>query len=438
GVSNGENVLFITLGETADQIQRDARRLGDEVEDINFLDLSPGEKFFEESQDYDIFSPAEVERNPTAQKIKDTVKSLRPSRVFVDSITQFRYLTSDEYQFHQQVLSFIQFLTRNDCTVLFASEGTEQAPDEDLQFLADGVFSLSLEDRKRSLIVTKFRGSDFYSGQHAVTLGADGMKVYPDLPPTRRVTDLDMERIPFGIAGMDRLTHGGLNRGTTNIISGPAGVGKTTLSMQVVAEVARGGERSALFQFDESRATLIARSSSVRIPIQSMLDDDKLAIYNIEPLQYSPLELAGLVRKEIEEHDSRVVVVDSISGYKLCLGGHQELIRHIHGLSRYLKNMGVTSLFVNEIKEITGSFMATQDGLSYMADAIIFMQYMEWNGEVHKAIGMLKNRVSNFEKTLCRFDIDEDGIHVGEPLRGLREILTGAPEMQDDVIEGEE
>jgi circadian clock protein KaiC len=419
--------LFITLGETEEQVRRNGEMLGFKLDRIAFLDLSPSSTFFTEVQSYDIFSPAEVERKPITQIILEQVKTLKPQRVFLDAVTQFRYLAADAFQFRRQVLSFLRFLVEQGATVLFTSEGSGDAPDDDLQFMSDGVIHLNFSGEGRTLGVSKFRGSDFHSGKHAMKLGEAGMEVFPRLLPETYQRDFVAEPLPSGLPELDELLHGGLERGTISIISGPTGVGKTTLGLQFLKEAAGRGERSVVYTFEEGVETILHRAEAVHIPARTMVARGTLSVVQVEPLQLTPDEFAHLVRHEVEEQEARIIMLDSTAGYRLSLGGG-DLVTHLHALCKYLQNMGVAALLVSEIEYITGEFRATEVGVSYLADNIVFLRYLEVHGELRRAIGVLKKRLSNFEKTLREIEITRYGIKVGKPLTELRGILRGTPE----------
>jgi len=428
GAANGENVLFITLGEPESGLRKNAQAMGFDLSEVNFLDLSPTPEFFVEVESYDLFSPAEVEREPITHRIVEEVEKLKPNRVFVDAMTQFRYLAADPFQYRKQVLSFLRFLVERGTTVLFTSEGSAEAPDEDLQFLSDGVIHLEYAPEGRTLSVTKFRGSDFHSGRHAMQLSERGIEVFPKLVPEAYRREFVPETVSSGVPELDELLHGGLERGTVTIVTGPSGVGKTTLGLVFMKEAAGRGERSVVYTFEEGVETLLARCEAINIPVHAMVERGTLSLVKIEPLRYTPDEFARLVRREVEEKGSRIVMIDSISGYRLSLRG-EDLVSHLHALCKYLSNMGVTTLLVNEVEHITGEFRATEVGISYLADNIIFLRFLEMRGELHKAIGVLKKRLSDFEKTLREFQITRYGVKVGAPLTELRGILSGTPEL---------
>jgi circadian clock protein KaiC len=428
GATNGEPVLFITLAETVAQLQRTAESLGFCTQDVAFLDLSPTSEFFAQVQTYDIFSPAEVEREPITHRIVEQVEALKPQRIFIDSMTQFRYLATDTFQFRKQVLSFLRFLVEQDITVLFTSEHSSEAPDDDLQFMSDGVLNLAFNDGNRTLCVSKFRGSDFRDGYHGFRLTSGGIKLFPRLIPEIFERTFITESISSGIPEIDELLHGGIERSTVTIISGPSGVGKSTLGLQFMKEAAGRGERSVIYTFEEKKEMLLRRAEGVNVAVHAMQDRGTLSIVQIEPLHYSPDEFAALVRQEVEQQQARIVMIDSVAGYRLSVRG-EGLTPHLHALCKYLQNMGVAVLLINEIETITGEFHATEIGISYLADTIIFLRYLEMQGELRRIIGVLKKRMTDFEKTLREFQISRYGIKVGGPLSQLRGILTGVPEL---------
>ena len=421
-----ESALFITLGEAESKIRQNAERRGLDLKNVHFLDLSPSADFFTEDRSYDIFLPADVERESVTNQILTSVKNLHPKRVFIDSITQFRYLSSDNYQFHQQVLSFIRYLTDEGATTLFTSESGLTTPDNDLQFLSDGVISLETSLERRTLQVNKFRGSGFNEGIHSLKLTQIGVEVFPQLKPEKYERAYEPDIISSGIPELDELLHGGIERGTVTIVTGPTGVGKTTFGLQFMKEAAGRGERSIVYTFEETEDTILHRCEGINIPVRAMVKQGTLAIDMVEALALTPDEFVQAVRREVEQQGAKIVMIDSIAGYRLAIRG-DNLIAHVHALCRYLQNMGVTTLLINEVESITGNFKATEQGLSYLADNIVFLRHLEIEGELRKAIGVLKKRLSSFERTLREFEITRYGVKVGVPLSNLRNILSGVP-----------
>jgi circadian clock protein KaiC len=428
GADAGEDVLYVAMEEPEREIRRNAASLGIDVEDVSFLDMSPDSSFFAEDRSYDVFAPEEVEGDAVADRITDRVESLAPSRVFVDPIGRLRGLSPDEYQFGKQVLSFMQLLRERGTTVVFTSQATTSVPDEDLQFLCDGVVELDRSARGRTVSVPKFRGSDTLDGDHALRIEAGGVRVFPRIVPREHGVEFDAETLPSGVPELDSLLGGGIERGTVTIVTGSPGVGKTTTGVQFVKEAASRGERSVVYSFEEARHTLLDRCEAVDIPVREMIERGTLAVEEVEPLRLSATEFAHTVREEVEANDTGIVMIDGVEGYRQALrDGEEDLTRELHALCRYLKNVGVTVVLMNELPTVVGEFRLTEAGLSYLSDGIVFIRHVETNSRIRKVVGVLKKRTSDFERTVREFRITEAGVTVGEPLEGMTGILTGSP-----------
>jgi circadian clock protein KaiC len=279
----------------------------------------------------------------------------------------------------------------------------------------------------RTISVKKLRGGDFLAWSHSMRLTAGGIEVYPRLIPELYGHEFSAETIHSGIPELDQLLYGGLERGTVTVISGPSGVGKTTLGLQFMKEAAGRGERSVVYSFEEEIGIILHRAESIGIPALAMIEHGTLHMMKVEPLRWSPDEFAQLVRHQVEKEKARVVMIDSVAGYQMTVRGG-DLVAHMHALTKYLQNMGVAVLLITEVTAVVGDFRVSDVGISYLADNTIFLRYLEMNGELRKAIGVLKKRMSDFEKTLREFEITRYGIRIGKSLTNLRGILLGTPE----------
>jgi len=427
GSSKGEKTLFITIGESEVQLRHNATSKGFDLTNITFLDLSPTSEFFTEVQSYDIFSPAEVEREPITEQIVRQVETLQPERIFVDSVTQLRYLAVDEYQFHKQILSFLRFLQERNTTVLLTSEAGPQAPDEGLQFLVDGIINLDIGNTERTVSIYKFRNSKYQQGNHSMVLTDRGMRVFPRIVPDEFSRDFVRETLPSAVSELDQMLSGGIERGTVTMLSGPSGAGKTSLGIKFLREAALRGDRSVICCFEETASTVIERCRGLSMPLDEAIDAGNLEVMTFEPLSETPDEFAYSLRQKVEKENVRLVMLDSITGYHLCFP-QQHMVDHLHRLCRYLKNMGVATIVVNEVQVISGQFKVSDMKISYLADNVIFLSYLERDGRLCKAIGVLKKRLSDFEKSLRPMTISSRGIEVGEPMLNLRGILKGNAE----------
>lgn len=433
GRDGGERTLFLTQGATIEAVQMDARSIGVDTEGIEFVDFTPEPELFSESKSYDVFSPLEHEREEYSARVVDTIERMLPARVFLDALTHGRHLSADVVDFRRQAHAFLRFLVSSGATVLFASGSSDQRSDEDLQFMSDGVLHLeySREAGGRVLTVTKMRGSRFRLGRHSIRIDDDGVHVYPRLVPEQHGRTFVDEPIPSGLPELDALFGGGFERGTVTMITGPSGVGKSTLAMQFLRVSAARGERAVSYSFEEANSTILQRCAATGQPLGPLIEAGALDLVEAEPLDYTPDQFALAVRREIEERGTRLVLLDSLAGYRQAIRG-EELVAQIHALCRYLRNMGVTVIVIYENNMITGDFRATELGISYLADNIVFLRYIEVDGELRRVVGVLKKRMSDFEKAMRELAITSEGLVVGEPLRGMRGLLTGVPEWRHD------
>jgi circadian clock protein KaiC len=428
-----DTALCVNFEETTENIEQNAESLGIDVSGVNFLDLSPDSDVFTQTQSYDVFAPDEVESEGVTDRIVEAVDEHDPDRVLVDPVTQLRHFSPDDYQFRKEVASFMSYLREQGATVLFTTQPTEEDPDEDLQFICDGTVSLGYSEKGRVVEVPKFRGSGSEHGKHTVDISEGGLTVYPILRAKQHRGTFEADVLSSGLPELDQMLHGGIERGAVTVISGSSGVGKTTTGSAFASQAAGRGERSTVYLFEETADTFTHRSESTGTPVMEMREEGSLALKEVEPLEQSADQFAADVRREVEEKGTTLVMIDGLSGYRLALRGEKEqLIRDLHSLCRYCKNLGVTVIITDDVANVTGEFKPTSARISYLADNILFLRYLELGGELRKATGVLKKRASDFERTLREFQITENGIQVGEPLDDLRGILSGAPEFTED------
>lgn len=425
GVEDDEAGLFINMGEPEPYIREDAANFGFEVDAIDFLDLRPDEAAFTAGESYDVFPEQEVEGPSLADEITTAITDTQPDRVFIDPLSQLRYLSDTPYQFRKQVMGLFRLL--EDTSTVFTSQATRETPDDDLQFMSDAVIHLDSSGDYRQVSVSKFRGSDFHGGVHALRLTDGGMVVSPELLPDNHSREFSAGTLSSGVPELDSLLHGGIERGTVTLLSGPTGVGKTTTGLQFLKECAGRGTNSVLYSFEENRRTLLQRAEAVNIPIREMIGRDTFQITEISPGEMTVDEFGRSVRRDVEDNDVEMVMIDAMDGYQNSMVGIDEP-QDIVAISRYLRNMGVTTIFANEVHRVTGEFEVSEEKVSQIADNILILRHIEYQGELRKVIGVLKKRTSDFEQSLRELQITAHGVKVGEPLTGLRGVLTGTPD----------
>ncbi len=432
GIKNDEDVLFVTFIEPAEKIKQNAENFGFDLSKVNFLDLNPDADFFQEGKDYDILASDQMEQKPFIEKISKAIEKIKPDRIFFDGITQLKYLATDKFKFRKQLLSLMQFTMKFNSTMVLTSEASDSNPDDDLQFLVDGVINLKLEKEfsLHTISVSKMRGTSTKKGKHSFKFTDQGIKVFSNLEGEYIKKIVSQEQLSSGIREIDKMLFGGLEKGTSTIITGPTGAGKTTLGAQFITNNSHAGQ-SILYTFEEAEESLKARLTNINIPVKEMVEKEELYIKEINPINYALNEFLQLVRRDVEENDISLLMLDSITGFYMLLEDENfnNKNKQLYNLLQYLRSYNISVILINEVKDITGDFRVTDNKSSYLSDNIIFLRHLELNGEMQKAIGILKKRMSDFENRLRQFEITGSGIKVGEPLEGLRGILSGNPEL---------
>ncbi|MBV0925174.1 AAA family ATPase [Halomicroarcula limicola] len=427
GLENDENVLFIHGEESRDDLRLNAEELGIDLDGVDFLDLGPESEFFSQERTYDLVNPQDVEYQSYIADIREAVEEVDPNRVLIDPISQLQYVETTEYQFRKRMIAFMRFLKDRGTTVLATKTSSDLA--DQLQSLSDGIVTLERGDIGRRIDVVKHRGVGDRSGTHGMAIRADGIEVFPSLVPEEYDEAFDPTQIPSGIDGFDALFGGGIERGTVTIISGPSGVGKSTTATEFLETVASSGDNAVAYLFEESTNMFVHRSETFGIPVTDLCDRGTLTLEPIDPLTQSAEEFGQRARAQVEEEDVELVVIDGISGYQSALYGSDErLARKLHALTRYLKNKNVAVVLIDEIGQVTGLQSPTSSNISYIADNIIFLKYVELDGRLKRVAGVVKKRIGGFEDTLREFTVSADGIEVGDPITNARGILTGTPE----------
>ncbi|SNZ05132.1 circadian clock protein KaiC [Natronoarchaeum philippinense] len=432
GLERDETVLLIHGEESKGGHLTNAAQFDIDLSDAEFLDIGPESEFFSEAQTYDVVDPADIEDDSLIVDIRDTIDELDPDRVLIDPITQFQYLESTEYQFRKRIISFARFLKDRGTTVL-ATKTPESQFDEQLKSLSDGVVSLAYEQEGRRVSVPKHRGIGQRDGTHGLEIRDDGLHVYPALRPQQHSQSFEPMPLTSGVDGLDELLGGGIEQGTVTIVSGPSGVGKTTTVTEFLQTAATEGDGALAYLFEESLDTFTYRSETFGVPVTELREDGSLSVEAITPSVRSPEEFAQRIRRQVEQQDIDLVVLDGIQGYKTAIKGGEDdvdLRRRLHALSEYLTNVNVSVILIDQRHEVTGLPQPTSANVSYLADNIIYQQFVEIEGELQRVVGVLKKRVGNYETVPRRFSITDDGLSVGDPMTGYHGVVTGLPEQR--------
>ena len=434
GVRNGESGLFITLSESEAELRNVADSHGWSLDGIDIYELITDAGFASEAEQT-VLHPSELELGETARAVMARVQELNPARVVFDSLSEIRLLAQNPQRYRRQVLALRYFFTQMRCTVLLlddrSSEPAALSGDLQLHSLTHGVlvleqFTLEFGAERRRLRVVKLRGSRFRGGYHDFTIEAGGLAVYPRLIAHEHHTNFIHNSVSTGSPQFDELLGGGLKPGTNALLLGPSGAGKTTMATCAMVAALRRGERAAYFLFDEGLSTLLARSAALAMDLRPFMATGQLTIRQIDPAELSPGEFTQHVRTAIECNHAKFVVIDSLNAYLQSMPGAKYLVLQMHELLTYLNQQGVITLMILAQHGMVGQ-VASEVDLSYLADTIVLLRYFEVDGEVRKAISVVKARTANHERTIREFTISADGVRVSAPLKGFHGVLSGSP-----------
>jgi len=407
------------------------------LDGLTLYEMTPPDSFGED-QEQTLLHTSEVELGETVRNIMAKVDELRPARVVLDSLSELRLLAQNAIRYRRQILALKHFFATKQCTVLFLDDRSADSGDLQLHSIAHGVISLdqtlaSFGGQRRRLHVVKMRGQLFQGGYHDFEIKRGGLCVFPRLVSAHHATNEAGETVTTGSDQLGALLGGGLVTGTATLLTGPAGVGKTTTCVQCLIAALKRGEKAAYFLFDERLPTLLTRSASLGMDLRPYLKTGQLQARAIDPAEISPGEFATAIQEAVEDQGAAVVVIDSLNAYLQSMPNEQFLVLQMHEMLSYLGQKGVVSLLILGLHGVTGDIRSDVD-LSYLSDTVVQLRYFEALGEVRQAISVIKTRTARHERTIREFQISSDGLKIGEPLREFQGVLTGVPTYSGEGI----
>ncbi len=432
GVRKNQRSMYITLSETAEELRASAASHGWSLEGIEIREYIITDTSVERDREVTMYHTPELELGDTMARMLNDIRALHPDRVVIDALSELRLLSDSVLRYRRQLLALKKFFNECRCTVLVLDDRSNVERDSHVESIVHGVIALEFDlteygsDRRR-IRVRKLRGRSVMAGLHDYSIRTGGIVIFPRLIAAHHLTEFDRAPQPSGLPQLDKLLGGGPQFGTSTLLIGPAGSGKTTVAMQYALAAARKGLKVSVYLFDELRELLVDRLGAVGMSLDEVIDSGSMTITQIDPTQKSPGEFAALVRDDVERQDARMVVIDSLNGYLNSMPHEEFLAAQLHELLAYLGNRGVATFMVVAQQGIMGSNMSTPVDASYLTDSIVLFRYFEAQGQVRKAISVAKKRGGSHENTIRELIIDGNGIRVGEPLSEFQGVLTGVP-----------
>jgi circadian clock protein KaiC len=432
GAKAGEKSLYITLSETEAELRQGAAShgwtLGPEIE---VFELIPPEILLDAEQQQSLLYSSDLELGETTRQIFDAVERVKPSRVVLDSLSEIRLLAQSSLRYRRQILAIKHYFSRHGATVIMLDDLTSEAADKTVHSVAHGVIRLeemapAYGAERRRLRVLKYRGQRYRGGFHDFTIRTGGVNVFPRLVAAEHVTRFARTQFSTGIKEFDALMGGGIEAGSSTLILGPAGTGKSLIVMTFVMAAIARGEKAALFIFDEELGLLFDRMKVMGIDLQAERDKGNIVLQQIDAAELSPGEFAHRVRSTVDNQKIKTVVIDSLNGYQAAMPEENSLILHMHELLQFLNRQGAATFMTVAQHGLVGD-MQTPVDVTYLADSVILLRYFEATGRVRRAVSVIKKRTGMHETTIREFSISNSGLTMGEPLAAFHGVLRGVP-----------
>jgi len=433
GAAQNERSLYITLSETEAELRDGARSHGWELDDnISIFELTPPEDLLNAEHQQSLLYSSDLELGEATRQIFEVVERVRPNRVVIDSLSEIRLLAQSSLRYRRQILAIKHYFTRYDATVVLLDDLTTEALDKTVHSVAHGVIRLeeltpNYGAERRRLRVVKYRGQKYRGGYHDFTIMADGVHVFPRLVAAEHRNNFQRTQMSSHINELDALLGGGIDGGSSTLILGPAGTGKSLISMVFAAAAVARGEKVGLFIFDEEMGLLFERMKKMNIDLEALQATGNLVIEQVDAAELSPGEFSHRVRRSVDQKGIRTVVIDSLNGYQAAMPEENALVLHMHELLLYLNRKGAATFMTVAQHGLVGDMRAPVD-ITYLADTVILLRYFEALGQVRRAISIIKKRTGTHESTIREYRISSHGLTIGEPLSEFQGVLRGVPQ----------
>ena len=432
GAAAGEQCLYITLSETERELRNGAASHGWTIGgNIEVFELVPAESLLDADQQQSLLYSSDLELGEATKSLFQTFERVKPSRVVLDSLSEIRLLAQSSLRYRRQILALKHYFARHGATVLLLDDRTTEASDKTAHSVVHGVILLeeltpNYGAERRRLRICKYRGQAFRGGYHDFTIRTGGVSVFPRLVASEHRSGFARVQIKSDIPEFDALLGGGIEQGSSTLILGPAGTGKSTFALQFVTAACKRGEKAAIFVFDEELGLLFDRAKVMGFRLEDLRQSGSLHVEQLDAAEMSPGEFAQRVRSTIDQTQAKTIVIDSLNGYQAAMPEENSLILHIHELIQYLNRQGANTFLTVAQHGLVGEMKAPVD-VTYLADTVILLRYFEALGKVRRAVSIIKKRTGRHEETIREFHITERGIRLGAPLLEFHGILRGVP-----------
>jgi circadian clock protein KaiC len=432
GAGAGETGLYVTLSETETELRAGADSHGWQLDDkIAVFELVPPESLLDADQQQSLLYSSDLELGETTKMIFEVFERTRPKRVVLDSLSEIRLLAQSSLRYRRQILALKHYFSRHGATVLLLDDMTSETVDKTVHSVVHGVIHLEelapdYGAERRRMRVVKYRGTAFRGGYHDMTIKTGGLQVFPRLVSAEHHTKFIRRQMTSDIPQLDALLGGGIEQGSSTLVIGPAGTGKSLFVFQFIQAAISRDEKAALFAFDEELGLLFGRTRAMGFEFEKLRDEGRFLIEQVDAAELSPGEFAHRVRQRVDEAQAKTVVIDSLNGYQAAMPQENALIVHIHELLQYLNRQGATTFLTVAQHGLVGDMQSPVD-VTYLADTVVLLRYFEAAGKVRRAVSIIKKRAGFHEDTIREFRIGRTGLTIGEPLTQFQGVLRGVP-----------
>jgi circadian clock protein KaiC len=435
GIRNGEKVLYVTLSESRGELQQVAKSHGWPIDGLEIYEMIPPDDDLRPEAQYTVFHPSEVELADTIASILKKVDEVQPHRLVFDSLAELRMLARDPLKYRRQILALKRYLSGGRITVLLLDDRTSDSTgDLQLQSIAHGVIVMQSLGRdygvrRRRIDIHKLRGSPFREGYHDYVIRTGGIEIFPRLIAAEHNPGFERRSVLSGLQELDDLLRGGIDTGTSTLLTGPAGCGKSTIAFRYACSAAQRGEQAMIFTFDESLSTLVDRARGLGMDPDSVIQSGMLQLRQVDPAELSPGEFVAEIRHLVDTQNLRVLVIDSMNGLLNAMPNEQFLAMQLHELFAYTGQQGIATIITLAQAGVIGTNMQSPVDVSYLADTILLFRYFERAGQIRQALSVVKKRSGPHERTIRELFMENGRVFVGKPLSQFEGVLTGVPKL---------